>query len=86
MAVSRKFIAPYRAGAIMYIEQPFNLTAAEVARAAGLAVETVRDYESRGLLTATRLTNGTRLFRASAVDEAREVYRSRMANRGRKRA
>ncbi len=43
------------------------MTVSEVARVLGVSEQTVRAYEARGLLQASRLSNGTRLFRREDV-------------------
>lgn len=67
-------------------DKQFQHTVTEVARGAELTAETIRLYADTGLIESTRLANGTRLFRADAVEKARALAVSRMANRGRRKA
>jgi len=59
-------------------------TSGAIARAAGVTVPTVTKYANLELIPSRRSSNGTRLFPDDAAETVREVYRERMARRGRK--
>lgn len=63
----------------------FDRTIGEIAREAKVEAATVRDYANRGLVPHKRLSNGTRVFCASAAAIVREVLSKRLANKGRPR-
>ena len=62
----------------------FTDTTGELGRAAGVTTPTVRKYADSGLLEFITISNGVRLFKAGQADRVREIYRQRMAARGRK--
>jgi DNA-binding transcriptional MerR regulator len=63
----------------------FDQTIGDIARAAGVDAGTVRDYADLDLIQCKRLSNGTRVFCASASAQVREVLSKRLANKGRRR-
>ena len=61
-------------------------TTSELARQAGVTQPTIRKYADLGLLDCIVASNGTRLFCPGQADRVREIYRQRMALRGRSAA
>ncbi|GMK41439.1 Hg(II)-responsive transcriptional regulator [Paenibacillus sp. CCS19] len=54
-----------------------GLTVSQVAKAAGINVETIRYYEKRGLLPqSSRNTSGYRIFTSDTVDDIRLIKRA----------
>ena len=64
----------------------YTVTSGELARQAGIAAPTVTGYARLGLLDFIALANGTRLYRRGQADRVRQIYRQRVANRGRRKA
>ena len=64
----------------------YTETIGSTARAAKVAVATVRAYADKGLVECIRTADGRRMFQASAAQRVREIYRERMARRGRARS
>jgi DNA-binding transcriptional MerR regulator len=62
----------------------FTDTTTSLARRSGLAPETVRRYADLKLIDFRVASDGTRLFRAAVADRVRQIYASRIANRGRR--
>jgi excisionase family DNA binding protein len=54
-------------------EIPVLMTTSEVARSLGLSEQAVRAWERRGILQATRLGNGQRLFNRADVERVAAV-------------
>jgi DNA-binding transcriptional MerR regulator len=64
----------------------FDRLIGETAREARVEPGTVRTYADLGLIQYRRLTNGTRVFTASAPAQVREILLKRLANKGRRPA
>jgi DNA-binding transcriptional MerR regulator len=64
----------------------FDRTIGEIAREANVEAGTVRTYADLDLIPYRRLSNGTRVFAASASAQVREVLLKRLANKGRRPA
>jgi DNA-binding transcriptional MerR regulator len=63
----------------------YTETSSALARAASVTQPTVRKYADAGLLDLIVASDGTRLFRVGQAELVREIYRKRMAGRGRRR-
>jgi DNA-binding transcriptional MerR regulator len=63
------------------MEDLYELTGTEIARQSGLTTETVRTYARGGLLEFRQLSNGIRVFRRSAVAQAKKIYAANIARR-----
>jgi len=61
----------------------YTETSGDVARRAGVSQVLVQQYARKGLLEFVELANGTRLFRASAADQVRQLKADRLAKRRR---
>lgn len=59
-------------------------TTSQLAREAEVTPPTIRLYADMALLDFVVASNGVRLFRTGQADRVREIYRQRMAQRGRK--
>ena len=55
---------------------PFPLTIGRLAKAAGVGVETVRYYQSRGLLRVPAANGGFRVYPAAAIDRIAFIKRA----------
>jgi DNA-binding transcriptional MerR regulator len=66
-------------------EEPFDVTTGEMARLASVLPDTVRHYSDMELIESRRLSNGSRVFRRSAVAVVQALKAQRLANRGGKR-
>jgi DNA-binding transcriptional MerR regulator len=64
----------------------YTETTGELAREGRVTVPTIRLYAALGLLDFVVISNGTRLFRRGQGAVVREIFESRRALRGRKRA
>ncbi|HWH73346.1 MerR family transcriptional regulator [Methylibium petroleiphilum] len=58
------------------LEAPSALTIGRLAKAAGVGVETVRYYQSRGLLRVPAANGGFRIYPASAIDRIAFIKRA----------
>jgi hypothetical protein len=65
----------------MSTEDNFCQTGTEVARHSGLTAQTIRAYTRAGLLECQQLSNGTRVYRHSAIAKAKKLREQNRARR-----
>ncbi|MGO8854415.1 MAG: MerR family DNA-binding transcriptional regulator [Steroidobacteraceae bacterium] len=62
----------------------YTQSSGQLAREAGISVQTVILYSDLGLIDHVRVGNGLRLFRPGEAEKVRTIFTERMATRGRR--
>jgi DNA-binding transcriptional MerR regulator len=66
------------------MEEIFDQTGTDIARTSGLTAETIRAYTRNGLLDHRQLSNGIRVYKKSAVAQAKKIHAQNLARRSQK--